>query len=200
MAAAGISRTQLVLLRGSLRSLVLFGPLFVLVRLLDMFDGGNVTWDTWLGGTPYEGRLPLAEGAHALDAGTVPILLDDPHTEVWLAALAPTVIVGLAVSVIGFQLLGILHETYAGQPFFDSSSRRLRWVSRVLAVVAVTVPVTRSVANVEVAEQALPSRDVPGDIDASLMLTWLLVALVVRVIAEAFRIGTELRRDTEGLV
>ena len=32
------------------------------------------------------------------------------------------------------------------------------------------------------------------------MLTWLLVALVVRVIAEAFRIGTELRRDTEGLV
>ena len=109
-------------------------------------------------------------------------------------------IIGLSVSVVGFLLLGILHETYAGQPFFDSSSRRLRLVSRVIAIVAVTVPVLRSMANVEVAEQALPTLDVPGDIDVSTMLLWLLVALVVRVIAEAFRIGTELRRDTEGLV
>ena len=196
----GISRTQLVLLRGSLRTLVLFGPLYVLVRLLNLRDNGDFTWDTWLGGAPYDGRLPLAEGAHAVDAGSVTILLDDPSTEVWLTALAPTVIVGLAVSVVGFLLLGILHETYAGQPFFDSSSRRLRLVSRVIAIVAVTVPVLRSVANVEVAEQAVPTLDVPGDIDVSTMLLWLLVALVVRVIAEAFRIGTELRRDTEGLV
>ena len=73
-------------------------------------------------------------------------------------------------------------------------------VSRVIAVAAVTAPIAWSVANIEVAEQALPSRDVPGHVDLSQMLTWLLVALVVRVIAEAFRIGTELRRDTEGLV
>ena len=172
----------------------------MLVRVLNMRDNGDFTWDTWLGGAPYDGRLPLAEGAHAVDAGSVTILLDDPSTEVWLTALAPTVIIGLAVSVVGFLLLGILHETYAGQPFFDSSSRRLRLVSRVIAIVAVTVPVLRSIANVEVAEQALPTLDVPGDIDVSTMLTWLLVALVVRVIAEAFRIGTELRRDTEGLV
>ena len=198
--ATGISKTQLVLLRGSLRTLVLFGPLYVLARVLDMLDDGSLTWDTWLGGAPYHGRLPLTEGAQAVDAGSVTILLDDPSTEVWLTTLAPTVIIGLSVSVVGFQLLGILHETYAGQPFFDSSSRRLRLVSRVIAIVAVTVPVLRSVANVEVAEQALPTLDVPGDIDVSTMLLWLLVALVVRVIAEAFRIGTELRRDTEGLV
>jgi hypothetical protein len=198
--ADGISKTQLVLLRGSLRSLVLFGPLYVLVRVLTLRDGGDLTWDTWLGGSRYDGRVPLAEGASAEDAGSVPIRLDDPSTEVWVAALTPTVIIGLAVSVVGFALLGILHETYAGAPFFDSSSRRLRLVSRVIAIVAVTVPVSRSIANVEVAEQAVPSLNVPGDIDVSTMLLWLLVALVVRVIAEAFRIGTELRRDTEGLV
>lgn len=200
MAATGISRTQLVLLRGSLRSLVLFGPLYVLVRVLTMRDNDSVTWWTWLGGSRYDGRVPIAEGATVEDAGIVPIRLEDPSTEVWIATLAPTVIIGLAVSVVGFLLLGILHETYAGQPFFDSSSRRLRLVARVLAIVAVTVPVTRSIANVEVAEQAVPSLNVPGDIDVSTMLLWLLVALVVRVIAEAFRIGTELRRDTEGLV
>jgi hypothetical protein len=198
--AQGISKTQLVLLRGSLRSLVLFGPLYVLVRVLTMRDNGSLTWWTWLGGSRYDGRLPIAEGAHVEDAGIVPIRLEDPGTEVWIATLAPTVIIGLAVSVVGFVLLGILHETYAGQPFFDSSSRRLRLVSRVIAVVAVTVPVARSIANVEVADQAVPSLDVPGDIDVSTMLLWLLVALVVRVIAEAFRIGTELRRETEGLV
>jgi hypothetical protein len=198
--AKGISKTQLVVLRGSLRSLVLFGPLYVLVRVLTMRDNGSLTWWTWLGGSRYDGRLPVADGAHVVDAGIVPIRLEDPGTDVWMATLAPTVIIGLAVSVVGFQLLGILHETYAGQPFFDSSSRRLRLVSRVIAIVAVTVPVARSIANVEVAEQAVPSLDVPGDIDVSTMLLWLLVALVVRVIAEAFRIGTELRRDTEGLV
>ena len=53
--ATGISKTQLVLLRGSLRTLVLFGPLYVLVRVLNMRDNGDFTWDTWLGGAPYEG-------------------------------------------------------------------------------------------------------------------------------------------------
>jgi hypothetical protein len=47
MAADGISKTQLVLLRGSLRSLVLFGPLYVLVQVLTMRDGGDLTWYTW---------------------------------------------------------------------------------------------------------------------------------------------------------
>ena len=110
-------------------------------------------------------------------------------------------IIGLSVSVVGFLLLGILHETYAGQPFFDSSARRLRLVSRVIAVAAVTAPI----AVVDRERRGRRGRrcrrsTCPGDVDLSQMLTWLLVALVVRVIAEAFRIGTELRRDTEGLV
>jgi hypothetical protein len=199
--ADGISKTQLVLLRGSLRTLVLFAPLYVLVSVLRWTSHETFSWDARLGDAQsLDGRLPLAPGATATWEGQAQIHLDDPSVLVWVAALVPTTIVGLSVSVVAFLLLGILYETHAGQPFFDSSSRRLRWVSRVIAVTAVTAPVAWSIANVEIAEEALPSRNVPGDVDLSQMLTWLLVALVVRVIAEAFRIGTELRRDTEGLV
>lgn len=199
--ATGISKTQLVLLRGSLRTLVLFGPLYVVVAVLDAWDGGSLSWDAELNRSRPLGRLiPLAPGASAIWEGQVQLVIEDASPLLWLLALAPTVIVALSLSVVGFQLLGILHETYAGKPFFDSSARRLRMVSRVIAIAAVTAPILWSVANVEIAEDAAPSLDVPGDIDLSQMLTWLLVALVVRVIAEAFRIGTELRRDTEGLV
>ena len=93
-------------------------------------------------------------------------MLDDAErTGCGCSRLAPTVIVALSLSVVGFQLLGILHETYAGQPFFDSSARRLRMVSRVIAVAAVTAPILWSVANVEIAEEAVPSLDVPGHVD-----------------------------------
>jgi hypothetical protein len=199
--ATGISRTQLVLLRGSLRLLVLCGPLYVVVAVLNAWDSGSLTWDAELNRSRQLGGLvPLAPDASAIWEGQVQLVLDDPSAWLWLLALAPTVIVALSLSVVGFQLLGILHETYAGQPFLDSSARRLRMVSRVIAVAAVTAPILWSVANVEIAEEAVPSLDVPGHVDLSQMMTWLLVALVVRVIAEAFRIGTELRRDTEGLV
>ena len=62
--ATGISKTQLVLLRGSLRTLVLFGPLYVAgPGARHAWTTASLTWDTWLGGAPYDGRLPLAEGA-----------------------------------------------------------------------------------------------------------------------------------------
>ena len=202
MAATGISKTQLVLLRGSLRTLVLFGPLYVVVAVLDAWDGGSLSWDAELSRSRPLGRLvPLAPGASAIWEGQVQIVIQDASPLLWLLALAPTVIVALSLSVVGFQLLGILHETYAGQPFFDSSARRLRMVSRVIAdrggdsadpVVGGERRDRR--AGGAVARRPRRHRRVA---DAR---PWLLVALVVRVIAEAFRIGTELRRDTEGLV
>ena len=80
-------------------------------------------------------------------------------------------IVGLAVSVVGFLLLGILHETYAGaSPSSTRARGGSRLVSRVIAIAAVTAPILWSVANVEIAEAAAPALDVPGDIDLSQML------------------------------
>ena len=201
--ATGISKTQLVLLRGSLRTLVLFGPLYVLVRgARRMRDNGGLTWDTWLGG-----RAPTAAGCRSprcaapWDAGSVTILLDDPSTAVWLHALAPTVIIG-ALGLRGrVPAAGHPHETYAGQPFFDSSSRRLDG-SRVIAIVCgdrAPIAVVDGERRGRRAGAADPRRARRHRRVADAHCGSL-VALVVRVIAEAFRIGTELRRDTEGLV
>jgi hypothetical protein len=124
--ANGISRTQLVLLRGSLRSMVVFGLLFAIVKVVDTLGGGSVQWQADLDWSR-DAQLPTATNADAI------------------------------------------------------------WQGQVLLIVRVHAALTTD-------------DQVAADLHVGTVLGWLLVALVVRVIAEAFRIGTELRHDTEGLV
>lgn len=200
--ADGISRTQLVLLRGSLRCMVVFGFAYAVLSCVEIFGNGTLRWEAHLSeSTSFDAGLALTEGVDAVWEGQILLFVGD--TPLWLDTLAatPSTIAGLAVALVGLLLLRIMHETHAGQPFFDTSHRRLRLVSRVIAIAAVLTSLTHSTANQEVVDAALSSGSgAPADLRIWTTLTWLLVALVVRVIAEAFRIGTELRRDTDGLV
>lgn len=200
--AHGISKTQLVLLRGSLRCMVVFGIAYVVLRSIEFLGDGTLRWDAQLGQSrAFDARIALSEGSDAIWEGQLVLFVRD--TPLWLdaLALAPTAIAGLAVAMVGLLLLRIMHETHAGRPFFDTSARRLRMVSRVIAGAAVSASVTHSLANQEIVDAALASGSgAVADLRIWTMLAWLLVALVVRVVAEAFRIGTELRHDTEGLV
>jgi hypothetical protein len=194
--AAGITRTQRVLLRGSLRCMVLFGPLVVVVQVANAVDNGVLSRTIDVSDGARVGTR--VEGAY-LYQSAVEVNLEGASPSVWVECLLPTLCLALAVTAIGFLLLRIFHATDAGQPFFATSVRRLRTVSAVIAVAAIAVPVASAIADTEVLAIAQPRLGADGP-DLSTIAAWLVVALVVRVIAEAFRIGTRLRDDTEGLV
>ncbi len=190
----GITRTQRVLLRGSLRCLIFFGALILLLRLGNSF-GGVLSWTARVDQT----RVPARTDDVFVYQDAVQVDMTDPSTPLWISTLVPTVILCTAMILVGFLLLRIFHETDAGRPFFDASARRLRAVSLVVGVAAILIPLTRAWADDMVLEAAIPRLEPTGP-NVVQMATWLVVALVVRVIAEAFRIGTRLRDDTEGLV
>ena len=194
--AVGITRTQRVLLRGSLRCMVVFGPFVVFLQVANAVGDGVLSRTINISDGARIGTG--AEGAHVYQSA-VRVDLEHAPTDAWVECLLPTVLLALAVTVVGFLLLRVFHETDAGQPFFDSSARRLRMVSAVIAVAAIVVPVSSAIANDYVLSVAQPHLQASGP-DLSTIATWLVVALVVRVIAEAFRVGTQLRDDTEGLV
>jgi hypothetical protein len=194
--AVGITRTQRVLLRGALRCMVIFGLLVVFLQIANAVGDGVLSRsidvaDGDRAGLPQRG-VYVYESAVRVD-------LERASTQLWVESLLPTVLLALAVAVIGFMLLRVFHETDAGQPFFDSSARRLRVVSAVIAVAAIVVPLSSAFADDEVLAVAQPRLETNGP-DFAAVALWLVIALVVRVIAEAFRIGTQLRDATEGLV
>lgn len=200
MAASGLSKTQLFLLRGSLRSMVVFGGLWFLVPLLSWRNGDGVDWTGESDVSKVAPGLHLARGAHAYWEGAVHVTIADPSTGLRLIAWLPSAIVAVAVIVTGFLLLRIMYETQEGRPFFESSARRLRLVSLTIGVAAVAAPLAWNAANRHVLEAATTRPQVESHVHVAAMATWLVVALVVRVVAEAFRIGTRLQEDVEGLV
>ncbi len=194
--AMGITRTQRILLRGSLRCMAVFGPLVAAFQIANAVGGEVLSRTIGVsGGRPVPGTR---RGAYVYQSA-VRVDLLNANASVWLQCLLPTVLLALAVTVTGFLLLRILYETDAGQPFFDSSARRLRTISAVIAVAAIAVPIASAIADDAVLATARPRLQSDGP-DFSVIATWLVVALVVRVVAEAFRIGTQLRDETEGLV
>jgi len=199
MATSGISRTHMFLLRGSLRCMVAFGWLWFLVPLLTWRNGDAVSWDGQTDHSQVAPGLHTVRGAAAYWEGQVHVEVNQPSVGLRLLSWLPEALMAVAVIVTGFLLLRLLYETQAGRPFFASSASRLRAISLVIGVAAVAVPITWSTANRAILETALRGQVEPH-VHVAQMATWLLVALVVRVVAEAFRIGTRLQDDVEGLV
>ncbi|MDX6373591.1 MAG: hypothetical protein QOD98_2579 [Nocardioidaceae bacterium] len=194
------------LLRGFLRLLVLTTPLLILFAALDA-DRRRVTWveprdgdaraelPSWLG-TPRTGTSVEVEGR-------IRYVVDHASTGLWLLSLLPALVLALAVSSVALLLLRLMHETYAGRPFSDHGVRRLRLVAAVVGAAAVVLPLLDSVSSHAIVARVLPDR-APGIVDGwdilGATIPWLVVALLVLAVAEAFDIGVGLADDVAGLV
>jgi hypothetical protein len=194
------------LLRGFLRLLVLTTPLLILFAALDA-DHRRVTWveprdgdaprelPSWFG-TPRTGTSVEVEGR-------IRYVVDHASTGLWLLSLLPALVLALAVSGVALLLLRLMHETYAGRPFSEHGVRRLRLVAAVVGAAAIVVPLLDSVSAHAIVARVLPDR-VPGIVDGwdilGATIPWLVVALLVLAVAEAFDIGVGLADDVAGLV
>jgi hypothetical protein len=195
--APGITRTQRVLIRGSLRCLVFFGGLVLVLSIAEWPAGNSLNWTA----SVVERPTLTTSGDARVYQTAVQVDLLDPSNSLWVSTRIPTVVVCVAMMLTGILLVRLFHETAAGRPFFDGSVRRLRAVSAVVAVAAIVEPITRAWADNRVLDAVTthPALEPTGP-HWRTMATWLVVALVMLVVTEAFRIGTRLRDDADGLV
>jgi hypothetical protein len=194
------------LLRGFLRLLVLVTPLFVIFAVLDS-DNRRVTWvdtHTSFSAEPSLSTLGTPRpGTQIQGEAQLRYVVDHASIGLWLITLLPALLLAVAVSAVALLLLRTMRETYAGRPFSEQGVRRLRMVAAVVGIAAILVPLLNSVSSHAIVSRVLPSQalgilagwDIVGD-----TVPWLVVALLVLAIAEAFDIGVSLADDVDGLV
>ena len=139
--------------------------------------------------------LPVGDGG----AGSVEVLVPAPDALWRLLDLAPGVLTAAMVVLGCWWLVGVMRTIAAGDPFHPANVRRLRALGGLLVIGA---PVVFFV-ELSVAGAILGRADV-GDVDVAthLALPWvpLVAGMVVALLAEAFKAGSALREDVEGLV
>ncbi len=194
------------LLQGFLRLLVLVTPLFVFFTVLSS-DNRRVTWvDTH---TSFSAEPSLStlgsprSGTQIQGEAQLRYVVDQASVGLWLVTLLPGFVLAVAISAVALLLLRTMRETYAGRPFSEHGVRRLRLIAAVVGTSAVVVPLLSSLSSHAIVARVLPDQ-APGifagwDVDGA-TIPWLVVALVVLAIAEAFDIGAGLADDVEGLV
>ncbi len=194
------------LLRGFLRLLVLVTPLFVLFAVLDS-DDRRVTWVDDRSSFGAEASLSTLgdprPGTEIQAEAQVRYVVEHASVGLWLINLLPTFLLGVAVSAVALLLLRTMRETYAGRPFSGHGVRRLRLVAGVVAASAIIVPLLSSVSSHATVARVLPDQ-APGPFAGwdvvGATIPWLVVALLVLAVAEAFDIGARLADDVDGLV
>ena len=160
----------------------------------------------WASGEPLTAEVLSAVTVPQLDATGVDygpasydVVLADPSAGQRLLALAPGVLATLLVLLACWCLVLVLRTVAAGDPFEPLNVTRLRVVA---AVLVIGWPV---VFFLQMAVQGalLGSLDLGGlDVSFGLDLPWVpvLAGMVIAMLAEAFKAGSRLRDDVDGLV
>jgi hypothetical protein len=125
------------------------------------------------------------------------------HASRWTGFLArgDAALVGLAFGACALLLAPVVNAVAAGDPFRRSNAARIGWAGAVIGVVGTLAPMLPDMAALAV----MTSYDTadganPFAVQLGIGLAPIGVAALVFVVAEAFRRGTQLSADTEGLV
>ncbi|MFI0354519.1 DUF2975 domain-containing protein [Actinomadura sp. 9N407] len=112
------------------------------------------------------------------------------------------VLPGLTATVLALTILGLLlrmaRTFQQGDAFVPQNARRLNGIALAVLLIATLVPLLDTVTT----EVLVSGRPVESAIENTYEVSaiWWLVALLIAATAGAFRHGTRLRADTEGLV
>jgi hypothetical protein len=131
--------------------------------------------------------------------GTYDLLVPVHGTGLRLLSLLPGVLVALAVLVGCWLLLQVIRSIAAGDPFTPANVARLRGMAALLVFGSALV----FFVEMAVTGVLLGSVDLLGSEPAvRLDFPWglLLAGMVVAMLAEAFKVGSRLRHDVDGLV
>lgn len=204
------SRDQLhwILLRGTLLLLSAGGLLGVPLILFQVWHGDSLSWQGDVDfGTEMPQRVvhtaPQVEGTWD---GKLMVWMPHASWTLRLLAVLPDLLLALVVGYVAFVLLLMVMNVQERRPFAGSSAAMLQSAAGAIALGAVAVPFSRAWANEKIMNSALVVDRSMGqsrvgfDLDISTVLVWLLVSLLVAAAAKAFREGSRLAEDVEGLV
>jgi DUF2975 family protein len=160
----------------------------------------------WATGAPLTPQVESAVTVPPLDAagvgyGTASYAVDaaDPSAGERLLALLPGILMAGLVVLSCWCIVLLLRTVASGDPFDPLNVTRLRVVAGALVVGAPVVYLLQVVSDAVV----LGNLDLGGlDVPFTLDLPWvpMLAGLVVAMLAEAFKTGSRLRADVDGLV
>lgn len=156
-----------------------------------------VTVDTAIG---LRDGLSTAPEAAAQWNGEALVTLTEASTSTWLATLLPGGIVTGAVAVVAIQLLRLLNDIQAREPFAAASVRRLRTIALVLIIAPMLDLAANAVADAAVRSAAFTDTPFTLLLSANGVLATIGAGLMVAALAEAFACGAELRANVDGLV
>jgi hypothetical protein len=193
-------RDDFLITRWALLGLAVLAPLLLLGRpLLAWILGDPLSWTGDTGASAdLSGVVGAGDTAQVRWAGLADVRLDDARAGLWLLTLVPAALLSGAVCAVALLLHRLVGAIEAGTPFTPAGLTALRAVGIVIAAAAVVVPMAEGTANAFVMSEAVP--DAVVGIGWTFDLPWMLAGLVVLALAEAFRVGTRLADDVEGLV
>jgi Protein of unknown function (DUF2975) len=204
VAAVFKERIDRVVVRGTLLLIVLAGPASIVLTVVAFFRDRSLHWasnsDFGIEVPPFLGE-PLP-GTSATFQGELTVSIKEPSAGLWWLDALPDLLTAVTMTVVAWILLRLVLDTYGGQPFVAKSARGLRTVALVLGLAAFAVPISTAFANTRILPKVFADSGVTFGSSWEIMstVTWLLVALLVLAIAEAFRIGSRLAEEVEGLV
>lgn len=140
-------------------------------------------------------RLPLADDG----AGSFEVLVPEPGGAWRLFDLVPGILLTAMVLLGCWLLLAVMRTVAAGDPFHPANVGRLRAVGMMLVLGA---PVVYFVDRL-VSDLLLSRADLAGiEVDALLAVPGIpvIAGMVVALLAEAFKGGSRLRDDVDGLI
>lgn len=132
--------------------------------------------------------------------GEALVTLHQASATTWLATLLPGLIVTAAVALAAIQLLGLLRDIQAREPFAATSVRRLRIIALILIIAPMMVLTAGAIADATVRGAAFVDAPFALFFSANGILVAVGAGFMVAALAEAFARGAELRADVDGLV
>lgn len=136
--------------------------------------------------------------------GRMVITFHDPSAAERLLLVAPALLTTLAIGLVAYLLLRMALTADRGDLFTTANVRRMYAIALTVVIAPMVVLLAETVAGAE-----LERRTVESDAPVLFALTFglqggvvplVLVGLLLAALAEAFRRGTRMREDVEGLV
>lgn len=145
------------------------------------------------------GHFPAGVGAQ--NPVEIAVAVNDPSAAERVVDALPNLLIAAIIIIVCWLVLRLLNDLRRGEPFSAANVRRVRIIAALVGIGAIVVSFCESVSNAQLLVNRLPAN---SDMDAvfimSVPLPWLVAMLLLAVVAEVYRRGTELRDDVEGLV
>ena len=143
----------------------------------------------------------LPTGVGAQNPVEIDVAVNDPSAAERVVDALPNLLIAAIIFIVCLFVLRLQNDLRRGEPFSAANVRRVRNIAALVGIGASVVSFFDAVSNAQLLINRLPANP---EMDAvfimSVPLPWLLAMLLLLIVAEVFRRGTELRDDVEGLV